>query len=252
LNELHLRHSRNVQSSWSNWFPYIGTQLQLLDLTDTGLVTLDPNFARNQPNFVHLILSNNPSIDKTLLTQLLKTNDLITRLSHLQIKNISANSQNFPLDTLINHSDNISLIQLDISRNNFSDLDLNMFLFNQAKFKNLQVFKASNAQLTTCKHELISTAKTLLPALSDLDISNNQLNDFKCLHSIKLCTGLQRLNLSNNQLNLLHADLVSAELSNMLADMLQLTHLDFSFNKITELTLNMNRVRLLKFSFFFF
>jgi len=54
---------------------------------------------------------------------------------------------------------------------------------------------------------------------------------------------LQRLNVSGNQLELVHTDLVSGEMSDMLADLLQLTHVDLSFNKFTELILNLNKDR---------
>ena len=91
------------------------------------------------PFLHHISLSHNPKLNKNSITQLLKTEDFIERISHLYLANLTANSQNLPIDSIINHADNISLIEFDISANNYSDIDLNGFLFNQAKFGKLQV-----------------------------------------------------------------------------------------------------------------
>lgn len=188
-------------------------------------------------NLHYISLSHNPNLDKNSLIELLKTENFIERLTNLHLANISSYNSNFSLDRLINHANNISLIELDISSNNFSDIDLNAFLFNQARFKRLQVFKASNSNFSGCDRSLLSSETTLLPSLQDLDLSYNSLSGAKCLYSIMLCSNLRRLDLSHNKLEIMQSDFVTQELVSMFADMTNLSYIDLSYNQIAELTL---------------
>lgn len=235
--ELHLKHTKNAAKSWSNWFPYVGDKLELLDLTNANLRHIDPNLARKS-NLNFIALSHNPSIDKHLIVNMLKTENFIDRLNYLYLANITADSRSLDIDAIINQSQNLSLVELDVSHNNYSDVDLNTILFNQAKFKRLKSFIARDTNFTGCVHGLFSNDTTLLPSLENLDISDNGLTGSSCLYPIRLCKSLRRLDMSHNRLNLLHSELVSNDMVGMFADMTNLSYIDLSHNKIIELTLN--------------
>lgn len=235
-----MKHTRNVESSWSQWFPHIGNKLKLLDLTDSGLHKVDSRMARKMPMLHYLSLADNPNIDKNSVVELLKTMDFIERLEHLNVSNITANSENLPLRSIIDHSNQINLTTLDISSNNYSDIDLNSFLFNEPKFKLLKSFRGVSNNFTGCQHQLISNVTTLLTNLEHIDISRNNLKEPSCLFSIKLCKSLQSIDVSRNKYRLFNADLVTHELVDMFADMSNLSHIDFSHNQILELSLSLS------------
>ena len=243
LIQLHLRHTRNAQGSWLNWFPFIGNRLELLDLTDAKLMAIDLSLPRNMIYLSQLSLADNKLSDKESLVALLKTDNFIDRLKVLNLSNVSATDSNFKLDSIIHHSDNISLTHLDVSYNNFSNTDLNTFLFNQPKFKQLKVFRAVSCSFRLCNQTLIadSTADTsLLESLEELHLSRNELKGANCLYSIKSLAKLKQLDLSHNEISATFVDLMSNGLVKIFAEMLNLTHIDLSFNKFGELSLSFN------------
>lgn len=240
LVEIHMKHTKNVESSWKNWFPHIGNKLKLLDLTDSGLVKVDTSMARKMPMLRFISLADNPGIDKNSVVELLKTMDFIERLEHLNISNINANSANLPLDSIIDHSNQINLTSLDISMNKYSDFDLNSFLFNQPKFKLLKSFRAVSNNFSGCQHQLISNDTTLLTNLEHIDISRNNLKDSSCLYSVKLCKSLHSIDMSHNKMRLFNADLIANDLVDMFAEMGNLSHVDMSYNQILELSLSLS------------
>ena len=233
-----MAHTQNIANSWAAWFPHIGNNLKVIDLTDSNLVTVDSSIARRMVDLNFISLSHNPNIEKNSVVELLKTENFIDRLKFLHISNITANFKNLPLDQIIDHSNNISLIELNISNNNYSNMDLNTFLFNQVKFKTLQSFSAANNFLERCSDPLISIDTTLLPNLETLDVSYNNLTGSSCFYPIRLCHNLQTLDLSHNRIKMFHSDLVSNGLVGIFGDMTNLSYIDLSHNRITELMLS--------------
>ena len=235
LQELHLKFTLNVEKSWSKWYPFIGTKLQLIDLTSSNLITIDANLSK-QSLLSTIILAHNKQLDKAELHKLLNTDNLISRLTSLNLANVTASES---LTSFIDNSSNdtLKLEHLDVSFNNFSD-DLNTFLFNQPKFKKLKSFRASHNQFKNCETKLLMPNKTLLVSLETIDLSYNQLKGAQCLYSIKSIDSLCELNLSHNKLNMIDSDL--NDLVDMFSKMLKLSSIDLSFNSFTFLTFYFN------------
>ncbi len=231
IEELYARNTRNIDKSWSEWLPFIGIKLKRIDLTNSNLKTIDATL--NKPLLAHLILANNQQIDKTDLHKLLSTDNLIGRLTTLNLANTTVSSESFEKIIDSSNSSILNLNYLDLSFNNFTD-DLNVFLFNQPKLKKLKSFRASNNKFNACNSKLDTiNNKSLLENLQELDLSFNKLNGVKCLYSIKTVVNLRVLNLSHNKLNAIESDLV--DLIDFFANMFNVTSIDFSYNSFVWL-----------------
>lgn len=228
--ELHLQHTLNADVSWPNWFPYIGNDLRLINLTNSSIKQINPNLAVNMNNLVTLILSNNEQLNKNSLFVLLNTNRLMERLENLYLDKIDANSTNLELVKLISMTNTSNLKVLDISNNNYKD-DLNEFLFNQKSLANLTTFKATSNQFSRCDKRLIDPNNSLLKKLEFLDLSYNYLNGSSCLYSIKSVKTLRSLDLNHNLLSVISSDIQANDFSAIFAHMLNLTYIDLSYNR---------------------
>jgi Leucine-rich repeat (LRR) protein len=242
LLELHLRYTKNADKSFSNWLPYIGTRVKLLDLTGSNIRTLDSSGSSNKiaSSLLHLNLAGCVDLEKASLVDFIKTNKLFDQLKTLSIVGIGANSSNLPIENLILNANSSSLESLDISNNNYS-IDLNVFLFNQPNLKNLVTFKASHNNFRICNKKLIAGKEaTLLTKLEYLDLSYNQLESSSCLYSIKPVNTLRHLDLNHNKLQVLESDFKSDDLGMFFAEKLNLSYIDMSNNQIGFLTLYFN------------
>lgn len=230
LTELYIKHSRNSDQSWPNWFPFLGSNLKILDLTNSSIKILKSSLL-NLNSLTHLILSSNSELEKSSILETLQTNNLLSRLKVLKLDNLNLNQTNLPIHTLISSLNNSNLEILDISFNNFSD-DLNSFLFAQSNLKNLIEFKARNNKFKKCfnKFDLNHLEK-----LQILDLSFNFLQESSCLYSIKAISTLKWLDLSHNQIKINSADYKAQDFASFLTNKINLTYINLSSNLIFNL-----------------
>jgi Leucine-rich repeat (LRR) protein len=242
LVELYLSFTKNVEKSWQNWFPYIGTSLKLIDLSNSDIINLDSSLSTKMLSLTSLNLANNKNLDKSSLFTLLGENKLIERIEYLNISNIGAWSKSLNINQLLSNanSTSISLSVLDVSHNKYND-DLNVFLFNQQKLSKLKVFIASNNQFTTCNSKLIAgTDATLLTSLEEINLASNFLNGSSCLYPLKPVKTLKKLDLRNNKLSLISTEFKSDNFISFFADKPGLKYVDFSSNQFIFFILYMN------------
>ena len=225
----HASHTRQLATSLSNWLPYLGPRLRLLDLSSSDLLTFDAGTWNTKlPALVHLRLSHLPTLDLSALTSLLcgGSNPLLERLLTLEIANVSASDSRLSLDKLIAYTNatRLNLTHLDISHNAYA-FDLNTLFFGQPKFANLRHLLARNNKFTGCNSKVESV---FLTQLERLDLSGNGLKGDACLTSILGVGGsLCRLDLSRNNFSF---D-VNVSLT-LFADKPKLSFLDLSHNEL--------------------
>lgn len=181
------------------------TALTNLDLHFTNVSTLDPLAFLTE--LTYLDLSKGPGHNKV---------SEITALSNLE-KLVELNLSNNAVQDIgplywLGHRDLNMLTNLDLSKNNVSDLaGLSTLL---------------NLQQLNLAHNMITDISELSPLtnLTDLNLSNNEIDGISVLIDLQ---NLQKLNLAHNQLADL-TDLVWIWKSN-------LTELDLSFNNINDI-----------------
>jgi hypothetical protein len=236
LKKIYLRNTVFVDKSWQYWFPYIGNQLELIDLSYSDIYHLEPSLSIQSPNLYSLYLSNCQEMQKSSLFDLLKANNLINRLKFLDISNINASTNNFDLVNLITNTNGTDLIYIDISFNRY-DEDLNRFLFNQQQLSKIEMFNAKNNQFKICNQKLIAGLdSTLLAKMQYLDLSNNNL-DSSCLYSIKPIKTLRYLDLSHNRLKLSNDEFKTNNFDQFFTDKTNLTYIDLSNNQFSTFSL---------------
>lgn len=236
LKKIYLRNTMFVDKSWQFWFPYIGNQLELIDLSYSDIYHLEPSLSIQSPNLFSLYLSNCQEMQKSSLFDLLKTNNLISKLKYLDISNINASTTNFDLVNLITNTNGTDLIYLDISFNRY-DEDLNRFLFNRQQLNKIEMFYAKNNKFKMCNQKLIAGLdSTLLNKLRRLDLSNNNL-DSSCLYSIKPIKTLEYLDLSKNRLKLSTDEFKTNNFDQFFTDKVNLSYIDLSNNQFLTFSL---------------
>lgn len=234
LKRLYLRHGVQVEKNWQNWFPFIGSQLELLDLSNSDMVHLDSSISSQAVLLSQLCVTGCVNLDHSSLFDLLNSNALISRLTRLEIAGLNASQNSIDLTQLfLNANANQTRLQhLDISCNRYSD-DLNTVLFNQRALAELRWFSGRGNGFGKCNRKLIAgREQTLLARLEYLDLAENQI-DASCLDSIRPIKTLTYLDISHNQVKLLASDLKANDLHEFFTDKLNLSYIDFSYNQLS-------------------
>jgi hypothetical protein len=250
LEELYMMHAINAEKSWPHWFPWLGSNLKRIDLSDSAIKTVDSSFGNKFPSLISLTLANNPDLDKISLFTILHKTELGRRLEILNLKNIKASKSNLDLKVVFSDTnDTMSLRKLDISENSYDD-DLNAFLFNQKKLEKLVEFHAAKNRFAFCTQQLYASSDTtLLKKLEFIDLSGNSLDDHSCLLSMMPINTLKHIDLSKNKIAIPSNKIREHNLYRVFSDMTSLMYLDLSSNKLSTLALYLapNRSRIDKF-----
>lgn len=151
------------------------------------------------------------------------TFDHLTQLQTLILKNTSLTLTDFdPFDPLFR------LLSLDISQNNFTNVNFEML---SNTFNILKELSMSNCQISNASQII----QQLSVSMEQLDLSGNNLAEFD-LQTLEQFFNLRLLNLSN--CNLMQFD------TKILRNLLELSVLDLSHNKLHEIDMQWLPVRL--------
>lgn len=172
----HLTHLSTLNLSHNNITHFCSSghsvSLTSLDLSHNQLISLDELY--KYTNLYTLDVSNN-NIDTI-------TND-VARLHRLHTLNISHNNL-----TSIQHICNSNLFELFVSHNDLTSFDVSQAL------PRLSVLNLSQNNIT----EFSSCIPSIIPCITSIDLTHNQLHQLTELYVLTECKYLSRLNVSNN------------------------------------------------------
>ena len=224
IEELYLKNSKNAFKT--SWFRNIHTNLKILDLTNTNLVSMDSAILLHK-SLHTLILSNNENINKTQVLQFIEE----LNLKRIDIARINASADNLDLKYIIQKKPQ-NLNYIDVSSNRYIDFDIDTIIIDI--ITNFQTFIGSKNQFISYE-ELNNTNKALLESTSTrlevLNLSGNKLNS-SLLYYIQFIESLRVLDLSNNLISLVSEEFISDDMVSLFSKMANLTDVNLSHNKL--------------------